>query len=201
LDLVFQIGPNRFFLSQTFGVKRGKSPAPFKDSLAGLAREIQMNALKMTFLMTFLTVIVVKAGRSLGGAEGALIALMIALVVHAINYWFIDKFILRLRGAKEIRPDGLPRLYRTVQDLTCRAQIPMPKLYLLPRRTSTAFATGRDEKHALVAVTDDIQTLDEAKLRSMLDHELSRLKNRDRLGGTITASVIGAISALLTFGQ
>jgi heat shock protein HtpX len=166
-----------------------------------MAKEIQMNALKMTFLMTFLTVIVVKAGRSLGGAEGALIALMIALVVHAINYWFVDKFILRLRGAKEIQPDGSPGLYRTVQDLTCRAQIPMPKLYLLPRRTAIAFATGRDEKHALVAVTEDIQTLDEAKLRSMLDRELSRLRNRDRLGGTITASVIGAISALLTFGQ
>ena len=160
-----------------------------------------MNALKMTFLMTFLTVIVVKVGRSLGGAEGALIALMIALVVHAINYWFSDKFILFIRGAKKIQPGGLPGLYRTIQDLTCRAQIPMPKLYLLPRRTTTAFATGRDEKHALVAVTEDIQTLNEAKLRSMLNRELSRLKNRDRLGGTITASVIGAISALLTFGK
>src|SRR5262249_28233660 len=103
-------------------------------------------------------VIVVKAGRSLGGAEGALIALMIALVVHAIDYWFIDKFILRLRGAKEIRPDGLPRLYRTVQDLTCRAQIPMPKLYLLPRRTSTAFPTGRNKKLALGAFTENIKT-------------------------------------------
>src|SRR5215475_11570359 len=164
-------------------------------------RRFKMNTLKMTFLMTFLTVIVVKVGRVLGGSEGALIALMIALVVHAINYWFIDKIILRMHGAKEIKPAGLPRLYRTVQDLTCRAQMPMPKLYLLPRRSATVFATGRDEKHAVVAVTEDIQTLDEAKLRSMLNRELSRLKNRDRLGGTITASVIGAISALLTFGK
>src|SRR5512132_2222477 len=120
----------------------------------GTAKEIRMNALKMTFLMTFLTVIVVKVGRALGGAEGALIA----LVVHAINYWFIDKIILRIHGAKEIQPDGLPGLYRTVQNLTCRAQMPMPKFYLLPRRTATAFATGRDEKHAAVAVTEDIQT-------------------------------------------
>src|SRR5262249_35561739 len=154
-----------------------------------------------TFLMTFLTVIVVKAGRSLGGAEGALIALMIALVIHAINYWFIDKFILRLHGAKEIRPDGLPRLYRTIQDLTRRAQIPMPKLYLLPRRRSPAFPPEREKRNAWVAVPEDIKPLEEAKPRSRLDHELSRLKNRDRLGGTITASVIGAISALLTFGQ
>src|SRR5215475_5167563 len=167
----------------------------------GTAKEIQMSPLKMTFLMTFLTVIAVKVGRALGGTEGALIALMIALAVHAIHYWFIDKIILRMHGAKEIQPDGLPGLYRTVQDLTCRAQMPMPKFYLLPRRKATAFATGRDEKHAVVAVTEDIQTLDEAKLRSMLNRELSRLKNRDRLGGTITASVIGAISALLTFGK
>ena len=147
-----------------------------------------MNTLKMTFLMTFLTVIVVKVGRALGGAEGALIALMIALVVHAINYWFIDKIILRMHGAKEIQPDGLPGLYRTVQDLTWR-------------RTATAFATGRDEKHAAVAVTEDIQTLDEAKLQSMLARELSRLKNRGWLGGTITASVTGAISALVDIGK
>jgi heat shock protein HtpX len=167
----------------------------------GTVKEIQMNALKMTFLMTFLTVIVVKVGKALGGVEGALIGLMIALVVHAINYWLIDKIILRVHGAKEIQPDNLPRLYRTVQDLTCRAQMPMPKLYLLPRRTATAFATGRDEKHAAVAVTKDIQTLDEAKLQSMLARELSRLKNRDRLGGTITASVTGAISALVNIGN
>lgn len=160
-----------------------------------------MNTLKMTFLMTFLTVIVVKVGRVLGGSEGALVALMIALVVHAINYWFIDKIILRMHGAKEIKPDGLPILYRTVQDLTCRAQMPMPKLFLLPRRAATAFATGRDEKHAAVAVTEDIQTLDEAKLKSILTREFSRLKNRDRLGGAITASVIGAISALVSIGK
>jgi heat shock protein HtpX len=160
-----------------------------------------MKTLRMTFLMTFLTVIVVKAGRVLGGAEGALIALMSALAVHAINYWFIDKIILRIHGAKEIHPDGLPRVYRTVQDLTCRAQMPMPKLYLLPRQTATAFATGRDERHAAVAVTEDIQTLEEPKLQSMLAREFSRLKNRDRLGGTITASVVGAISALVDIGK
>lgn len=160
-----------------------------------------MHALKTTFLMTFLTVIVVKMGKMLGGAEGALIALVIAVVVHAINYWFSDKIILRLRGAKKIQPEGMPRLYRTVQTLTCRAQMPMPQFYLLPRQTATAFATGRDEKHAAVAVTVDIQSLDEDKLQSRLARELSRLKNRDRLGGTITASVTGAISALVDFSR
>ena len=160
-----------------------------------------MNGLKITFLMTFLTVIAVKVGKALGGSEGALIALMIALAVHTINYWFIDKIILRVRGAKEIQPTGLPALHRAVQELTCRSQMPMPKFYLLPRRTATAFATGRDEKHAAVAITEDIQTLGEPQLQSMLAREFSRLKNRDRLGVAITASVVGALSALVDIGQ
>jgi heat shock protein HtpX len=167
----------------------------------GMLKENQMNAFKITFLMTFLTVIVIKVGKALGGAEGALIALMIALAVHTINYWFIDKIILRMRGAREIQPTGLPALYRTVQELAFRTQMPMPKFYLLPRRTATAFAVGRDEKHAAVAVTEDIQTVGEPQLQSMLARELSRLKNRDRLGGAITASVVGAISALVDIGQ
>ena len=159
-----------------------------------------MNAFKITFLMTFLTVIVVKIGKTLGGVEGALLALMAALAVHGINYWFIDKIILRIRGAREIQPTGLPALYRTVQELACRTQMPMPKFYLLPRQTATAFATGRDEKHAAVAVTEDIQTLGEPKLQNMLAGEFSRLRNRDRLGSAITASVVGAISALVEIG-
>jgi len=126
---------------------------------------------------------------------------MIALVGHGIHYWFIDKIILRIRGAKKIQPNDVPRLYRIVQDLTCRAQMPMPKFYLLPKQAGTAFAAGRDEKHAAVAITEDIQSLDETKLKDMLGRELSRLKNRDRLGGTITAGVTGAISALINIGK
>ena len=160
-----------------------------------------MNALKMTFLMTFLTVIAVKVGKVLGGVDGALIALMIALVGHGINYWFIDKIILRIYGAKEIQPDDVPWLYRLVQDLTCQAQMPVPKFYLLPERTATVFATGKDEKHAAVAITQDIQMHGEANLQVMLGQQLSRLKNRDRLGATITASVAGAFSALVEIGK
>jgi heat shock protein HtpX len=160
-----------------------------------------MNSLKMTFLMTFLTVIAVKVGKALGGAEGALTAFMIALVAHAINYWFIDQIILRIHRAKEIQPDGVPWLYRTVQDLTCRAQMPLPKFYLLPQRTATAFAMGRDEKHAALAVSENIRTLDQTKLQDILARELSRLKNRDRLGGTIAASVSGAISVFVDIGK
>ena len=160
-----------------------------------------MNALKMTFLMTFLTVVAVKVGKALGGMDGALIAFMIALVGHGINYWFIDKIILRIYGAQEIQPNDLPWLHRLVQDLTCQAKMPMPKFYLLPKRTATVFATGKDEEHAAVAITRDIQMRDEANLQVMLGRELSRLKNRDRLGATITASVAGAFAALVEIGK
>jgi heat shock protein HtpX len=156
-----------------------------------------MNAFATTFLMTFLTVIVVKVGRSVGGAEGASFALGIAILVHTLNYWLSDWIVLRLYRAKKIEPDVLPRLYRTIQTLTVQAQMPMPQFYLLPHRTATAFATGRDEKHAAVAVTDDIQSVNETELQRKLARDLSRLKNRERLGGAITASITGAIAALV----
>ena len=160
-----------------------------------------MNTLKVTFLMTFLTVIAVKVGKTLGGAEGALIALVIALIVHVINYWFSDKIILRMHGAKEIQPDGVPGLCHLVQELTCRAQMPMPKFYLLPGRTATAIATGRDEKHAAVAVTGGIQNPEKTKPPRMLAREMSPPHKRDRLGGKIPAQVAGGQFLLVGIGQ
>ena len=160
-----------------------------------------MNTLTTTFLMAFLTVNVVAAGRALGGEEGALIAFTLASIMHGISYWYGDTIVLRLYGAKEIRPDEAPCLYRIVQELTFQAQMPMPKFYLLPQNTPTAFARGRDEKHAAVAATDNIQILDAAKLRSVIARELSRIKNRHRLIGTIAASATGAISVLANIAK
>jgi len=119
------------------------------------------------------------------------------LAMNGISYWFSDKIVLRMYGAKEIGTDKAPTLHRIVRDLTLRAQMPMPKLYLIPQEAPNAFATGRDEKHAAVAVTEGIlRILDERELRGVLAHELSHIKNRDILIGTIAATMAGAISML-----
>ena len=156
-----------------------------------------MNTLKTTFLMALLTVFLVTAGAALGGEGGMVMAFVFALVMNGVSYWFSDKIVLRMYGAKEIGPEEAPKLHRVVQDLTQRAQMPMPKLYLIPQEAPNAFATGRDEKHAAVAVTEGIlRILDEAELRGVLAHELSHIKNRDILVGTIAAAMAGAISML-----
>lgn len=156
-----------------------------------------MNTLKTTFLMALLTVLLVTAGGALGGEGGMVMAFIFALVMNGVSYWFSDKIVLRMYGAKEIGPEEAPKLHRVVQDLTQRAKMPMPKLYLIPQEAPNAFATGRDEKHAAVAVTEGIlRILDEAELRGVLAHELSHIKNRDILVGTIAAAMAGAISML-----
>jgi heat shock protein HtpX len=156
-----------------------------------------MNTLKTTFLMALLTVLLVTAGGAFGGEGGMVMAFVFALVMNGVSYWFSDKIVLRMYGAKEIGPEAAPKLHRIVQELTLRAKMPMPKLYLIPQDTPNAFATGRDEKHAAVAVTEGIvRILDEAELRGVLAHEISHIKNRDILVGTIAATMAGAISML-----
>lgn len=156
-----------------------------------------MNTLRTTFLMALLTVLLVTVGGALGGEGGMVMAFVFALVMNGVSYWFSDKIVLRMYGAKEIGPDEAPRLHRIVQELTLRAKMVMPKLYLIPQDAPNAFATGRDEKHAAVAVTDGIlRILDERELRGVLAHELSHIKNRDILVGTIAAAMAGAVSML-----
>jgi heat shock protein HtpX len=133
----------------------------------------------------------------LGGEGGMMMAFLFALVMNGVSYWFSDKIVLRMYRAKEIGPEESPRVYRIVQELALRAQMPMPKLYLIPQESPNAFATGRNEKNAAVAVTQGIlRILDEAELRGVLAHELSHIKNRDILVGTIAATMAGAISML-----
>ena len=156
-----------------------------------------MNTLKTTFLMALLIVLLVTAGGAFGGEGGMVIAFLFALIMNGVSYWFSDKIVLRMYGAKEISPEEAPKLHRIVQELALRAKMPMPKLYLIPQEAPNAFATGRDEKHAAVAVTEGIlRILDERELRGVLAHELSHIKNRDILVGTIAATMAGAISML-----
>ena len=156
-----------------------------------------MNTLKTTFLMALLTVLLVTAGGAMGGEGGVMLAFLFALIMNGVSYWFSDKIVLRMYGATEIGADKAPTLHRIIRDLTLRAQMPMPKLYLIPQEAPNAFATGRDEKHAAVAVTEGIlRILDERELRGVLAHEISHIKNRDILIGTIAATMAGAISML-----
>jgi heat shock protein HtpX len=156
-----------------------------------------MNTLKTTFLMALMTVLLVTAGGMLGGEGGMLIAFLFALVMNGISYWFSDKIVLRMYGAKEVGPQEAPDLHRMVRELALHAQIPMPKLYVIPEEAPNAFATGRNPSHAAVAVTQGIvRILDERELRGVLAHELSHVKNRDILVGTIAAAMAGAVSML-----
>jgi heat shock protein HtpX len=161
-----------------------------------------MNTLKTTFLMALLTVLLVTAGGALGGQSGMVTAFIFALLMNGFSYWFSDKIVLRMYGAKEVEPKDAPKLYRILQDLTLRAHMPMPKVYVIPQESPNAFATGRDEKHAAVAVTEGIlDILSESELRGVLAHELSHVKNRDILIGTIAATMAGAISMLAYTAQ
>lgn len=161
-----------------------------------------MNTLKTTFLMALLTVILVTAGGALGGQGGMVTAFLFAVVMNGVGYWFSDKIVLRMYGGKEVEPKDAPKLYRILQDLTLRAHMPMPRVYLIPQEAPNAFATGRDEKHAAVAVTKGIlDILSESELRGVLAHELSHVKNRDILIGTIAATMAGAISMLAYIAQ
>jgi heat shock protein HtpX len=156
-----------------------------------------MNTLKTTFLMALMTVLLVTAGGMLGGQGGMMIAFFFALVMNGISYWFSDKIVLRMYRAKEVGPQEAPDLHRMVRELALRAQIPMPKLYVIPEDAPNAFATGRNSNHAAVAVTQGIvRILDERELRGVLAHELSHVKNRDILVGTIAAAMAGAVSML-----
>jgi heat shock protein HtpX len=161
-----------------------------------------MNTLKTTLLMALLTVLLVLAGGALGGESGMVIAFVFALLMNGLTYWFSDKIVLRMYGAQEIGPADFPELYRIVKDLTVRAKMPMPKLYLIPQEAPNAFATGRNENHAAVAVTQGIlNILNNDELRGVLAHELSHVKNRDMLIGTIAATMAGAISMLANIAQ
>lgn len=161
-----------------------------------------MNTLKTTFLMALLTVLLVTAGGALGGQSGMVTAFIFALLMNGFSYWFSDKIVLRMYGAREIDPAEAPKLYRIVHDVALRAAMPTPKLYVIPQEAPNAFATGRDERHAAVAVTEGIvEMLNEAELRGVLAHELSHIKNRDILIATIAATMAGAISMLANIAQ
>ncbi|MEJ5364424.1 MAG: zinc metalloprotease HtpX [Desulfosoma sp.] len=152
------------------------------------------NRFRTMILLTALTMLIVFLGKLLGGSQGMLIALVLALVMNFGSYWFSDKIVLAMYRARTVAEDEAPELYRMVRELAVSAGLPMPKVAIIPSETPNAFATGRNPEKAVVAVTEGILRLLSAdELRGVLAHELAHVKNRDILVGTIAAALAGAI--------
>jgi heat shock protein HtpX len=159
-----------------------------------------MKQLKTVLFLGLLTGLLMGAGYYLGGQNGSLIALGISMMMNFWSYWFSDKMVLSMYGAKQVTEAQEPQLYRTVRSLAQAGNLPMPKVYIIPMPTPNAFATGRNPKHAAIAVSPAImQLLDERELKGVLAHELSHVKNRDILVSTVAATVAGALSYLVQF--
>jgi heat shock protein HtpX len=161
-----------------------------------------MNSLKTALLLGALTGLLILIGGYFGGKQGMVIAFVFAMVMNLGSYWFSDKIVLRMYRAQEVTEQEAPELYRIVQDLSMKAGLPMPKVYIVPSETPNAFATGRNEKHAVVAVTEGIlKMLNRDELEGVLSHELSHIKNKDILIGAIAATIAGAITMLANMAQ
>ena len=161
-----------------------------------------MNGFRTTILLAALTALVVWIGGMFGGANGAVIALLLAGGMNFFSYWFSDKIVLKMYGAQEIAANDDPELYSIVQELAGRGGLPMPKVYIIPEETPNAFATGRNPEHAAVAVTMGIRRiLNKRELSGVLGHELTHVKNRDILISSIAATLAGAISYLAHMAQ
>ena len=161
-----------------------------------------MNNLKTGILLIALSGLLVWVGSFLAGSQGAAIAFGFAMLMNAGAYWFSDRLVLRMYRAEEVSEAKAPELYGIVAELAQRAQIPMPKVYLIPSDTPNAFATGRNPAHAAVAATQGIlRILTRDELRGVLAHELSHVRNRDTLISCVAATLVGAITWLAHMAQ
>ena len=155
------------------------------------------NTFKTAFLLTFLTLLLMLLGRWFGGQNGMEIALIFAAVMNFVSYFFSDKIALAMYRAQPATREELPRVYATVERLTQKIGIPMPKIYVIPSESPNAFATGRNPSHASVAVTQGIlKLLNDEELEGVLAHELGHVNNRDILISSVAATIAGAITYL-----
>ncbi|WP_310633541.1 MULTISPECIES: zinc metalloprotease HtpX [unclassified Paraburkholderia] len=160
------------------------------------------NWVKTAMLMAAITALFIAIGGLIGGRSGMMFALVIALGMNFFSYWFSDKMVLRMYNAQEVDETTAPQFYRMVRDLAARANLPMPRVYLINEDAPNAFATGRNPEHAAVAATTGIlRVLSEREMRGVMAHELAHVKHRDILISTISATMAGAISALANFAM
>jgi heat shock protein HtpX len=158
------------------------------------------NLMKTAVLMAAITALFMLVGQWLGGQTGMLLALLVAVGMNFFSYWFSDQMVLKMYNAQEVDAQSAPHFYRMVQELAQRAQLPMPRVYLIDEAAPNAFATGRNPEHAAVAATTGIlRVLSERELRGVMAHELAHVKHRDILISTVSATMAGAISMLANF--
>ncbi len=161
-----------------------------------------MNYMKTFFLLALLTMLFVLAGGYFGGQIGATYAFIFALIMNLGAYWFSDRIVLTMYGAREADEAEVPELYNIIRELVLAANLPMPKVYIAPQSSPNAFATGRNPGHAAVCVTQGIlNILNREELKGVVAHELSHIKNRDTLIMTVTATIAGAITMLASWAR
>ncbi|HRI44008.1 MAG TPA: zinc metalloprotease HtpX [Fimbriimonadaceae bacterium] len=156
-----------------------------------------MNTIKTGLLMAALTALFIVCGNALGGTTGVIIAVAFALVMNIGAFWFSDKLVLAMTKAQPLDERAAPDLYAMTRRLAERAQIPMPKLYVVPDPSPNAFATGRSPSRGVVAVNQGLlQMLDRDEVEGVIAHEIAHIKHRDTLTSAVVATVAGAISAI-----
>lgn len=161
-----------------------------------------MSIVRTGLLIAGLTALFGVIGLMLGGQSGMLIALGIALAMNLFAYWNSDKIVLKIYKAKPIEPTAYPALHQMILELSQRANIPLPKSYIIENDQPNAFATGRNPENGAVAVTTGLmRVLDKRELAGVIAHELAHIKNRDTLIMTVTATIAGAISMLANFAM
>ena len=161
-----------------------------------------MNTIKTALLLGVLTGLLMLIGGWFGGQNGVVIAFFFAVVMNFGSYWFSDKIVLSMYHAKPVSEGEAPELYAMVKNLALKASMPMPRVYIIPEETPNAFATGRNERHAVVAVTEGIlRILGRDELEGVIAHELTHIRNRDILIGSIAATLAGAIVMLAHMAQ
>ncbi len=161
-----------------------------------------MNTTRTAILLAGLTALFLAVGFMIGGESGMLIALVVAIATNAFAYWNSDKMVLRMYGAQPVDARSAPELWGLIEQLTHRAGLPMPKVYLIDTPQPNAFATGRNPENAAVAATTGLlRILNHQELAGVMAHELAHVKNRDTLIMTVTATLAGALSMLANFGM